>query len=123
MANLKRRRKGMAGNVLQVFLSDKYLLLQTAIAVKLETVILTFFHPIFGTNNWAQQYTWNHKCQLKIMIMLKRKEPAVASVPPVSTWDLISDMIPPPPADAKVIVTTSNMSFLQQLKYNFKIFK
>ncbi|XP_023329599.1 WASH complex subunit 1 isoform X2 [Eurytemora carolleeae] len=47
MANLKRRRKGMAGNVLQ------------------------------------------------------RKEPAVASVPPVSTWDLISDMIPPPPADAK----------------------
>ena len=57
MANLKRRRKGMAGNVLQVFLSDKYLLLQTAIAVKLEKVILTFFHPIFGTNNWAQQYT------------------------------------------------------------------
>ena len=55
MANLKRRRKGMAGNVLQVFLSDKYLLLQTAIAVKLETVILTFFHPILepiiGFNN------------------------------------------------------------------------
>jgi len=55
MANLKRRRKGMAGNVLQVFLSDKYLLLQTAIAVKLETVILTFFvpplEPIIWFNN------------------------------------------------------------------------
>ena len=35
-------------------------------------------------------------------ILLKRKEPADASVPPVSTWDLISDMIPPPPADTKV---------------------
>ena len=61
MANLKRRRKGMAGNVLQVFLSDKYLLLQTfKLLIQSQLFKLFFTVPPFRTNVVVKQYTLNH---------------------------------------------------------------
>ena len=74
MANLKRRRKGMAGNVLQVFLSDKYLLLQTFKLLKQSQLFKLFFsshllEPMFV----VKQYTLNRKCQLKIIIIVKEE--------------------------------------------------